>query len=85
MKVLIAAQQFGQGFAADTPPDVFYEDAGRFATYAGAGSLEPYGDSLETKDDFYPALRQAFTYDGKLYCAPKDFSTLALQINTRPT
>ena len=25
---------------------------------------------------------QAFTYDGKLYCAPKDFSTLGLQINT---
>ena len=54
----------------------------RFATYASAGSLEPYGDSLPDKDDFYPALRQAFTYDGKLYCAPKDFSTLGLQINT---
>ncbi|MDX3130780.1 extracellular solute-binding protein [Streptomyces europaeiscabiei] len=76
-------QQLGQGFAANTPPDVFYVDAGRFATYASAGNLEPYGDSLETKDDFYPALRQAFTYEGKLYCAPKDFSTLALQINTK--
>ncbi|MER5225617.1 hypothetical protein [Streptomyces flaveus] len=29
-----------------------------------------------------PALRQAFTYDGKFCCAPKDFSTLALRINT---
>jgi multiple sugar transport system substrate-binding protein len=75
-------QQLGQGFASNNPPDVFYVDAGRFATYASAGSLEPYGDSLVGKDDFYPALRQAFTYDGKLYCAPKDFSTLGLQINT---
>ncbi|MDX3529010.1 extracellular solute-binding protein [Streptomyces sp. ID05-39B] len=75
-------QQLGQGFASNNPPDVFYVDAGRFATYASAGSLEPYGDSLAGKDDFYPALRQAFTYDGKLYCAPKDFSTLGLQINT---
>ncbi|MDX3779308.1 extracellular solute-binding protein [Streptomyces europaeiscabiei] len=76
-------QQLGQGFASNNPPDVFYVDAGRFATYASAGSLEPYGDSFEGKDDFYPALRQAFTYDGKLYCAPKDFSTLGLQINTK--
>ncbi|MFF0090344.1 extracellular solute-binding protein [Streptomyces canus] len=76
------AQQLGQGFASNNPPDVFYVDAARFATYASAGSLEPYGDSFAGKDDFYPALRQAFTYDGKLYCIPKDFSTLGLQINT---
>ncbi|WP_051744517.1 sugar ABC transporter substrate-binding protein [Streptomyces yerevanensis] len=75
-------QQLGQGFASNNPPDVFYVDAKFFATYASTGSLEPYGDSFPAKDDFYPALRQAFTYDGKFYCAPKDFSTLALQINT---
>ena len=33
-------------------------------------------------DDFYEPLRQTFTYEGKQYCVPKDFSTLALQINT---
>ncbi|GAQ66487.1 sugar ABC transporter substrate-binding protein [Streptomyces scabiei] len=76
------AQQMGQGFASNNPPDVFYVDSKRFATYASAGNLEPYGDSFPGKDDFYPALRQAFTYDGKLYCVPKDFSTLGLQINT---
>ncbi|MEU5365372.1 ABC transporter substrate-binding protein [Streptomyces sp. NPDC005925] len=75
-------QQLGQGFASNNPPDVFYVDAARFATYASAGSLEPYGDSFEGKDDFYPALRQAFTHDSELYCVPKDFSTLGLQINT---
>ncbi|MFN0284628.1 MAG: extracellular solute-binding protein [Kineosporiaceae bacterium] len=76
------AQQLGQGFASGNPPDVFYVDAGRFATYASAGSLEPYGDAFGEKDDFYENLRQSFTYQGKLYCIPKDFSTLALQINT---
>lgn len=76
------AQQLGQGFASGNPPDVFYMDAGRFATYASAGSLEAYGDAFPEKDDFYPNLREAFTQDGKLYCIPKDFSTLALEINT---
>ena len=33
-------------------------------------------------EDFYEPLRATFTYDGEQYCAPKDFSTLALQINT---
>ncbi|MEV4754265.1 extracellular solute-binding protein [Micromonospora sp. NPDC049559] len=75
-------QQLGQALAGGTPPDVFYVDAGRFADYASVGALEPYGDRLADADDFYPTLRTAFTRDGKLYCAPKDFSTLALEINT---
>lgn len=75
-------QQLGQALAGGTPPDVFYVDASRFADYASVGALEPYGDKISNKDDFYQSLRDTFTYDGKLYCAPKDFSTLALQINT---
>ncbi|MEU5939185.1 extracellular solute-binding protein [Micromonospora sp. NPDC047548] len=75
-------QQLGQALAGGTPPDVFYVDASRFADYASVGALEPYGDKISNKDDFYESLRTTFTYDGKLYCAPKDFSTLALQINT---
>ncbi|HEX5597675.1 MAG TPA: extracellular solute-binding protein [Micromonosporaceae bacterium] len=75
-------QQLNQALAAGNPPDVFYVDAGRFADYASVGALEPYGDKLSNRDDFYESLRATFTYDGKLYCAPKDFSTLALQINT---
>jgi multiple sugar transport system substrate-binding protein len=76
------SQQLGQAFAGDNPPDVFYVDAARFADYASVGALEPYGDKLSNTGDFYPGLRQAFTYQGKLYCAPKDFSTLALEINS---
>jgi multiple sugar transport system substrate-binding protein len=76
------AQQLGQALAGDSPPDVFYVDAGRFADYASVGALEPYGDRLGDANDFYESLRETFTFDGKLYCAPKDFSTLALEINT---
>ncbi|MEU4568532.1 extracellular solute-binding protein [Micromonospora sp. NPDC023956] len=75
-------QQLGQALAGGDPPDVFYVDASRFADYASVGALEPYGDKISKSDDFHGSLRQTFTYDGKLYCVPKDFSTLALQINT---
>ncbi|GIG07432.1 extracellular solute-binding protein [Catellatospora coxensis] len=74
-------QQLGQAFAGSSPPDVFYVDAARFADFASVGALEPYADALAAAGDFYPTLRQAFTYQGRFYCAPKDFATLALQIN----
>ncbi|GIF50056.1 carbohydrate ABC transporter substrate-binding protein (CUT1 family) [Asanoa ferruginea] len=75
-------QQLGQALAGDNPPDVFYVDAGRFADYASVGALEPYGDKVDNPNDFYQSLKDTFTFDGKFYCAPKDFSTLALEINT---
>lgn len=84
---LIAAadlnQQLSQGFASGDPADIFYLSTDALAGFANNGSLEPYGDDLPTKDDFYPALVEAFTLDGTFYAAPKDFSTLALLINTR--
>jgi multiple sugar transport system substrate-binding protein len=76
-------QQLSQGFASGKPADVFYLGADTFANYAKQGSLLAYGDRLTNKDDFYDSLLTNFTSDGKLYCAPKDFSTLALQINTK--
>lgn len=76
------AQELSQGFASGDPADVFYVSADAFQGYAANGSLLAYGDQLEAKDDFYPSLVDQFSYDGKLYCAPKDFSTLALEINT---
>jgi multiple sugar transport system substrate-binding protein len=75
-------QQLGQALAGGNPPDVFYVDAGRFADYASVGALEPYGDKISNSTDFYQSLRTTFSYDGKFYCAPKDFSTLALEVNT---
>lgn len=74
-------QQATQGFAAGDPADVLYVSTDSFAGWAGNGSLLAYGDELSNKDDFYPALREAFTYEDQFYCAPKDFSTLALVIN----
>ncbi|WP_341997982.1 extracellular solute-binding protein [Microbacterium sp. LWH7-1.2] len=75
------AQELSQGFAAGDPPDLFYLAPELLAGYADNGSLKAYGDELENKDDFYPALIENFTYDDQFYCAPKDFSTLALIIN----
>jgi multiple sugar transport system substrate-binding protein len=75
-------QQLAQGFSSNTPPDLFYMDPSKLGTYAKAGNLWSYGDQLPNKSDFYPALTQSFTYNGQLYCAPKDQSTLALWINT---
>lgn len=75
-------QQLSQGFAANEPPDVFYLGSDTFAEYASNGSLLPYAGDLENADDFYPNLREAFTYEDEFYCAPKDFSTLGLVINS---
>ncbi|HEY0638407.1 MAG TPA: extracellular solute-binding protein [Pseudonocardiaceae bacterium] len=75
-------QQLGQGFAGGTPPDVFYVSPDFLRQYAEGGSLYPYGDQLEDADDFFPALRDTYTYEGELYCAPKDLSAHALVINT---
>jgi multiple sugar transport system substrate-binding protein len=76
------AQELSQGFAANNPPDVFYVSTDLLAGYVEAGSLHPYGDQLSNVDDFYESLRDNFTIDDTFYCAPKDFSTLALIINT---
>jgi multiple sugar transport system substrate-binding protein len=74
-------QQLAQGFAAKKPADVFYLATSALAGYASNGDLLSYGDQLADKSDFYPTLRSSFTYDGQLYCAPKDVSTLQLVIN----
>ncbi len=75
-------QQLAQGFSSGKPADVFYLSTDALAGYASNGSLLAYGDQLSNKSDFYPSLVKSFTYNGKFYCAPKDFSTLALEINT---
>lgn len=75
-------QQLSQGFAGGNPSDLFYLSTDLLASYAANGSIVAYGDELADKDDFYQPLVDAFTVDGQFYCAPKDFSTLALVINT---
>jgi multiple sugar transport system substrate-binding protein len=85
-KVTVASdlnQELSQGFASTNPPDVFYVSTDNLAGYAANGSLYAYGDKLSNKDEFYPNLVDAFTVDNQFYCAPKDFSTLGLVINTK--
>lgn len=74
-------QQLSQGFASSQPPDVFYVGSDVVASYAANGSLAAYGADLPDTDDFSPNLRSAFTVDGTFYCAPEDFSTLALIVD----
>jgi multiple sugar transport system substrate-binding protein len=69
------------GFASGDYPNVFYVDSFRLQDWASAGVLEPWGDSITDPDDIYPSLRDVFTYEEQLYCAPKDFSTLGLIYN----
>ena len=86
VKVVVAqdmAQQLSQGFAGGNPPDIFYLDASLFPDYAVNENLYAYADQVDDVDDFYQPLRDTFTLDGTEYCVPKDFSTLALQINTK--
>ena len=75
-------QQLSQGFAGDDAPDLFYMGWDQFATYASNGYLLPYAEDLPNAGDFYPSLVDTFTYDDTFVCAPKDFSTLGLIINT---
>jgi len=75
-------QQLSQGFAGDEAPDLFYMSWDQFSNYASNRYLEPYAADLPNAGDFYPALVDTFTYDGTFTCAPKDFSTLGLIINT---
>ena len=85
VKVIAAAdlnQELAQGFAGDSAPDLFYMGWDNFQTYAGDNYLEPYAQNLANAGDFYPALKDMFSYEGTFVCAPKDFSTLGLVINT---
>lgn len=84
VNVIVASdlgQQLAQGFASGNPPDIFYLGNDQVATYAKTGVLATL-DDLKNVKSFYPTLRAAYTYKGHLYAAPKDFSTLALVINT---
>ncbi|GMA90841.1 sugar ABC transporter substrate-binding protein [Homoserinibacter gongjuensis] len=75
-------QQLSQGFAGDDAPDLFYMAWDQFANYAGNGYLDTYAKDLKNAKDFYPSLVDTFTFDGDFVCAPKDFSTLGLIVNT---
>ena len=75
-------QQLAQGFAGGDEPDLFYMGWDQFQTFAGKGFLESYAADLPNAGDFYPELVDTFTSEDVFTCAPKDFSTLGLIVNT---
>ena len=73
-------------FAAHNPPDVFYVDSSVASTWAQQGVIQPL-DSYIKKSKyntklFFPSLLNAFKVGGKTYGFPKDWSPLAMEINT---
>lgn len=66
---------------SDFPPDIVFVESGQLVKLASAGALQPIGDKIDANDDFYPLLRQTFTYHSRYYCPPREFSTLAVVYN----
>lgn len=65
----------------DNPPDLLVVDSFAFPDLAAAGLLLAAGDRLGPADDFYPALAEAFVWEGRRYCLPREVRTLALVYN----
>jgi multiple sugar transport system substrate-binding protein len=71
-------------FAARKTPDVFYLEAAEAPLLIKSGVLEPFDGRIDRPDDFFPRFLAAFRGDDrKVYGLPKDYSTLALFLNTR--
>jgi len=73
-------------FSARKPPDVFYIDSNVFLDWVTQGLLEPL-DSYAKKSKFsskpfYGPLLNGFKYKGKIYGYPKDWSPLAMEVNS---
>lgn len=66
---------------SDFPPDIVFVESGRLVNLAAADALRPIGDQIAANEDFFPVLRQTFTYHGRYYCPPREASTLAVVYN----
>jgi multiple sugar transport system substrate-binding protein len=73
-------------FAAHNPPDVFYVDSSLAPTWSQQGVLEPLNSYVKASkydtSKFFPSLLGAFTSGKTIYGFPKDWSPLAMEINT---
>lgn len=85
LDVLISPEygtQIQAAFAAGDYPEVFTVGQFDFPSYVDSGLLMQAGDRIVDVEDIYPSLLTAFSdSEGNAYCAPKDFSTLALFYN----
>jgi multiple sugar transport system substrate-binding protein len=73
-------------FAAHNPPDVFYVDSSLASTWANEGVLQPLDGYIKSSkydtSKFFPSLLDTFKVNGQIYGFPKDWSPLAMEINT---
>ena len=73
-------------FSARQPPDVFYIDSNVFLDWVTQGLLEPLDSYAKashfSSKPFYEPLLNGFKYKGKIYGYPKDWSPLAMEVNT---
>ena len=73
-------------FAAHNPPDVFYVDSSLAPTWAQQGVLQPLNSFIKSSkyktSAFFPSLLNTFKVKGQVYGFPKDWSPLAMEINT---
>jgi multiple sugar transport system substrate-binding protein len=74
-------------FSARQPPDVFYLNSEKAPTWISQGLIAPLNSYItrtkfKTKP-FYPRLLNAFKARGRTYGFPKDWSPLAMEINTQ--
>jgi multiple sugar transport system substrate-binding protein len=73
-------------FAAHNPPDVFYVDSSLASSWAQQGVLAPLNSFItKSKFDtskFYPSLLNTFKVGKQIYGFPKDWSPLAMEVNT---
>ena len=73
-------------FASRTPPDVFYVDSSVAPDWIKQGVLEPLNPffakyKFSTKP-FFPRLVAGFSKGSRVYGLPKDWSPLAMEVNT---
>lgn len=62
-------------------PDVFWMNGPRFQLYAANGVIAPLDSAGIDAANYPQSLVDLYTYDGKLYGAPKDFDTVGLWYN----
>ncbi|OYO14942.1 sugar ABC transporter substrate-binding protein [Enemella evansiae] len=64
-------------------PDVFWMNGAQFGLYASEGQLAPLDDQGIDQSKYPASLTELYTYEGKLYGAPKDFDTIGLWYNKK--
>lgn len=72
-------------FAAGKPPDVFLVNFREYSQFVVRGVVEPIDGHLQdigiSKDDYYEAPMEAFTFGGRLQCMPQNISSLVVYYN----